>query len=150
MLHPIHQRLDAIGANVAVVAIELCRARHAETVYAQSAGDQFGFVVKQAHIGRTGLALRIVEVDGDGVALHRVNVHSVAQLRCEISAGYTGTHHPGVEDVHAGLCVALCHGHHCLCVVTLHMGDILVVQNAHAQTLCGICQAVGELVYVTG
>ncbi len=52
MPHPVHQRLDAIGPDVAVEAVELGRAGDAEAVGAEPAGHDLGGFIEQADGGR--------------------------------------------------------------------------------------------------
>ena len=148
-IDPIHQRLDAIGANVFVDAIEFGRARHAEAVHAQAAGDQLGFIVQQTHLGRRLLALCIQQIHGDGIALDRVDIDTVAQLARKLSAGHAGAHHQAVEVVRLRHAVLL-RGHGRSLAIRGQVHHILPHQKLHAQTLTGLGQARGEAVNVTG
>ena len=56
LVNPVHQGADALGADVAVDAVELGRAGNAEAVLPQAAGDQLGFVVQQTDHRRGLLA----------------------------------------------------------------------------------------------
>ncbi len=149
LVDPLHQRADAIGADVTVVAVELCGAGDAETVVAQAAADQLGFVVQQADGRSRGAADLVGQVDGDRVALDRVDVHPVAELGCQCTAGGAGANHQAVElqplvtanasEDHAGTFAVAGH--------RLHVGTVAA---AHAKPLDGGGQAVGELVDITG
>ena len=90
LLHPIDQRLNAVGANVAVVAVEPCRARHPDTIRPQPARHQFGRIVKQADMRRQCPAEPVLQIDGDGLALDRINIHPATQRGCKGAAGRAG------------------------------------------------------------
>ena len=67
--------------DVAIEAIELRRSGDAESILAEPAGHDLGRIVEDAHIGRGLLAFRRVQMDGYGIALHRIDVQPVAQAR---------------------------------------------------------------------
>ncbi|KPM88221.1 hypothetical protein AOR11_25045, partial [Vibrio alginolyticus] len=71
LVDPLHQRADAIGADIAVVAVELGGAGDAEAVITEATADQLGLVVEQADDGCRGAADFVGQVDGDRVALDR-------------------------------------------------------------------------------
>src|SRR5690606_40077710 len=79
------------------VAIELGGAGDPEAIIAQAAADQFGLVVEQADVRRRRAAELVGQVDGDGVALDRVDVHPVAKLPGQVAAGRPGTHLHGIK-----------------------------------------------------
>src|SRR5690606_35786428 len=97
LVHPFRQRAATVGANVAVVAIELGGAGDPAASIAQAAADPFGLVVEQADVGRRRAAEFVGKVDGDGVALDRVDVHPVSQLPGQVAAGRPGTHHHAIK-----------------------------------------------------
>lgn len=76
---PGDQRIDALGANVAVVAVVFGCAGNAEAGCAEAARHDLGGIVQKAHLGRGLLVLLVRELDGDGVALDRVDVDAVAE-----------------------------------------------------------------------
>lgn len=147
--HPVHQRADAVGADVAVLAVELGRAGHAEAVHPQPARHDLGLVVEQAHRGCGGLAGLVGEVHGDRVALDRVDVDAVAQLRGERAAGHARAHHHAVE-VQRLLAFGCGQRHAHAVVPRLQAPHVLPVEATHAAALRRLGQAVGELVDVAG
>ena len=149
LIDPVHQGLDAVGADVAVVTVELGCACHTEAVCAQAAGHQLGLVVEQADRGRAGLAGGVEQVDSDGVALDRVDVDAVAQLRGQAAAAHAGTHYHGVEHMLLDFAITL-GAHACFLTVALQAQDLAAIEEVHAQALAGRSQALGVLVDVTG
>eukprot|EP01136_Pigoraptor_vietnamica_P021551 Opistho-1_new@71841 len=143
---PVHERADAVGADVEVHAVELGRARDTEAVDAQSAGHQLGLVVEQADLRRAVLALCVVKHHGDGVALDRVDVEAVAELRAQGAAVHASADHHRVAVHH------LAAGQRDLRrrAIALHASHGVAGQQLHAQALAGERQAVGELVDVAG
>src|SRR5690606_4035258 len=117
LVHPFHQRANAVGTNVAVVAVELGSSCNPETVVAKTAGHQLGFIIQQADRRRGSTAGFVGKVDGNGIALDRIDVHTITQLGSQRTAGRTGADHhaikmqgffaTGVADGYAGL-LALC------------------------------------------
>eukprot|EP01136_Pigoraptor_vietnamica_P021553 Opistho-1_new@71843 len=146
LVHPVHQRPDAVGADVQVDAVELGRAGHAEAVHTEAAGHQLGLVVQQAHLRRGGLALFVVEHHGDGVALDRVHVEPVAELGAERAAVHAGADHHGVGVHHLPVVQRHLRGG----TGAAHAGHRLAGHELHAQARAGLAQAVGELVDVAG
>src|SRR2546425_203725 len=71
---------DPLGADVVVIAVEFRGAGHAQAVGRQAAGDDLHWIVHQADPGRGLLAGFIVQIDGDGIALHRIDIDPVPQL----------------------------------------------------------------------
>ena len=93
--------------------------------------------------------MRVGKIDGDRIALYRVDVDPVAQLGGKAAALYTCAHHQPVKVVRL-VAFAICHGDLGLGTVAVQAQDILPVQAAHAQALCSLGHARGELVNVTG
>ena len=146
LVDPVHQRLDAVGADVAVEAVELGRAGDAEAVHAQAAGDQLGLVVQQAHIRRGGLALFVVQHHGDGVALDRVDVEAIAQLGADGAAVHAGADHHRIRAHHLAVRQRDVGG----LARALHAGHRAARQQANATAFAGQAHAVGVLVDVAG
>ena len=149
LVHPGNQRADAVGADVVVNAVVLGSTRHAEAVCPKAAGDQLSFVVQQADPGCCLLAGFVVQRHGNRVALDRVNVQPVAQLRGNAAAVHTGAHHHAVKAVglSSALVMQLEGGHR---AVGAGAGDLMAVKRGYAQARTGLRQAVGELVDVAG
>ena len=143
LLHPVHQRPDAISADVAVDAIELGGACHPEAVFTQTAGHQLGLIVQQADRGCGSAAGLVQQIHGDGIALDGVHIHPVAQLAGQSTAANTGTNH---DAVIALLCDALgpFQFDTGFAAVAAHRQHVLAVLAVHAQALTSLRQALRE------
>ena len=110
-------------------------------------------VVEQADGRRRGPAPRIVEMDGDGVALHRVDVDAVAQHRGEAPAGDAGADHDGIDPQRlgrAGRPSGRSPGDGDAVRAMRDAGHVGLEQEAGAAAHAGLGQAARELVDVAG
>lgn len=142
LLRPIHQGSNAVFAHVSVVAIELRHARPPETIVAKAAGNTIW-------CRRRGIALGVVQIDGDGVALDCVAIDAVAKLGGQIAAGRSRANHHAVEGAGARL-GAMAHGDARVFAAGAHGADVLTVQHLRAPPLGSQRHAVGELMDVSG
>ena len=148
-VHPVNQRANAVGANVFVETVELCRARNAKAIFAQAAGDQLGFIVEQADMRRTAAAVLIEQIDGDGIAFDGIDVDAIAQLAGQRAAGGAGADDHGIKaSRHAFLLMA--HRHAGLFAIAADGQNFLSVQALHSQAFASGSQAAGELMDVAG
>jgi len=90
------------------------------------------------------VALRVGQIDSDGITLHQVDVDLVAQLGGEAAAFYASAHHQTIKLVR-DLAIALSHGHFSLHAVAAKRLNILPVETVHTQALSGVRHASREL-----
>ena len=150
---------DAVGADVAVVAIELRRAGHSEPASAQAACHDLRALIQQADPRRALHAGFIVQVHRDRITLDRIHVDAIAhQLRDMPAAHARADDHRiggkvlndirrtgGKAVIQRGLqqeADAAFSG--------LHIAHIHALHEAHAAPFAGLREAPRELVDVTG
>ena len=97
LLAPVHQRPDAVVANVAVGASELGGAGDAEAVLPETAGDDLGLSSSRLIQGAAAWLAASSRCDGDRVALHRVDVHPISERGCNRPAADARRDHHAVE-----------------------------------------------------
>ena len=104
---PFDKGPDTIGADIPVCTVEFSGAGDPKAISPKSAGHDLGSIVEETDPGCRRLRPNRLKMDGDRVALDRVDIDPVAQLACQPPTAHAGADHHCVEHVLSALRVVL-------------------------------------------
>ena len=149
LLDPSGERPDPVIPDITVIAAEFRRTRNPEPIISQPAGDYLGGIVQQTDRRCRFLGGLVVQLNGDGIPLHRVNVDSVPQLGGQFPATHARTDHHTIKGV-TSLLFTIKRGDPGVGLIRTQFRHRVLITGFDAEAKNGLRQAIGELMDITG